>query len=123
MRKAGQTGRARAAELKAAVEEIRETGQVRTGRRQFAWVKAHVSIRGNEGVGQLAKEGAALSKQWEGVGVERVVTDGAGAEVAEDEGGGEEGDGDGDGEGDSVERVNYVHCRTGKGKLDTGLVE
>jgi len=59
------------------VEVIRER-QARLGSNavRFAWVKAHIGARGNELADQLAKEGATLSEEWEGVGVGRTVMEG-----------------------------------------------
>jgi len=69
---------------------------------RFAWVKAHIGTRAIEPPPQLAKEGAKLSEEWEGKGVERVST--VEAEVAEvaRRRGGEEGEGVGDGKSTST---------------------
>ena len=45
----------------------------------------HVDTKGNEFVDQLAKEGAALSEEWRGPGVEKGDGGRFEAEVAEDE--------------------------------------
>ena len=57
------------------VEVIRER-QARLGPNavRFAWVKAHLGTWGNELTDQLAKEGAALSEEWEGERLDRTVT-------------------------------------------------
>jgi len=103
VRKAGRTGRARAGELKEVVEEVRK-GQRNLGPNaaRFTWVKAHVGTQGNEKADQMAKAGAELEGEDEGV--ETVITEGGvEAKVEAEKGGGEKGQGDGDGESGSVE--------------------
>jgi len=65
VRKARRAGKARTAELKDVVEEVRER-QTRLGPDavRFSWVKAHVGTRGNEVADRMAKEGTALSEAW-----------------------------------------------------------
>jgi len=94
-------GRARAADLRRVVEEIRGR-QARLGPDavRFAWHKVHVSTRGNESVDHLAKEWADLPEEseWEGVGGWRTVT-----VVEGEERGKAQGEGDTDEEGREVE--------------------
>ena len=63
---------------------------------RFAWVKAHVGTQATEKADQMAKSGAELGDEDEGM--EKVITEGGiEAGMEEEEGGGEEGEGDGGG--------------------------
>jgi len=75
VRKAGKTGRARTGELKEFVEEVRRR-QENPGPDavRFAWVKAHVGTQGNEKADQMARSGAELGDEEEGM--EKVITEG-----------------------------------------------
>jgi len=86
---------------------------------RFAWVKAHVGTRGNENADQMAKSGAELG--YEDEGMEKVITEG-GLRQEWKRRRVEERKVKGTGMGRVVRwnrkaRVNYVHCRTGKGNL------
>ena len=103
VRKRGQTGRARTGELKEVVVEVRERKKIWDQTpSEFAWVKAHVGTQGNEKADQMAKSGAELRDEEEGM--EKVVT-GGGVEagVEKEEGGGEKGKKHGDGKGGTLE--------------------
>ena len=79
---------------------------------RFAWVKAHVGTKGNEKADQMAKFGAELGGEDEGM--EKVITEGGWRQEWKRRRA-EEGEVKGTGMGKA--RVNYVHCRTGKGNL------
>ena len=86
---------------------------------RFAWVKAHVGTRGNEKADQMAKSGAELGEEDEGMN--KVITEG-GLRQDWERRRAEERKVKGTGMGRVVRwnrkaRVNYVHCRTGKGNL------
>ena len=86
---------------------------------RFAWVKAHVGTQGNEKADQLAREGAEVGD--EGERMEKVITEG-GLRQEWKRSRAEERKVKGSGVGRVVRwnrkaRVNYVHCRTGKGNL------
>jgi len=115
IRKAGKTSRARAGELKEVVEEVRRR-QKNLGPDAviIAWVKA----QGNEKADQMAKSGAELGDE-EGMG--EVITEG-GLRQEWERRRAEERKVKGTGIGRAVRwgrkaRVDYVHCRTGKGNL------
>jgi len=120
MRKAGRTGRARTGELKEVVEEVRKRQKnLGPDAIRFAWVKAHVGTRGNEKADQMAKSGAELGDEDEGMN--KVITEG-GLRQEWKRRRAEERKVKGTGMGRVVRwnrkaRVNYVHCRTGKGNL------
>jgi len=120
VRKAGRTGRARTGELKEVVEEIRKRQQnLGPDAVRFAWVKAHVGTRGNEKADRMAKAGAELGDEDEGM--QKVITEG-GLRQEWKRRRAEERKVKGTGMGRVVKwnrkaRVNYVHCRTGKGNL------
>jgi len=86
---------------------------------RFAWVKAHVGTRGNERADQMAKSGAELGDEDEGMN--KVITEG-GLRQEWKRRRAEERKVKGTGMGRVVRwnrkaRVNYVHYRTGKGNL------
>jgi len=120
VRKAGRTGRARTGELKEVVEEVRKRQEnLGPDAVRFAWVKAHVGTRGNEKADQMAKSGAELGDEDEGMN--KVITEG-GLRQEWKRRRAEERKVKGTGMGRVVRwnrkaRVNYVHCRTGKGNL------
>jgi len=114
VKKAGRTGKARTADLRRAMMDIKER-QTRPGPNavSFGWVKAHSEVHGNEMAYQLAK--AATTEYPE------VTEGGVEVSVEEEERGGEESEGS-LGMGQVVKRnrkarVMYVQCRTGKGNL------
>jgi len=75
VRKAGRTGRARAGELKEVVEEVtRRQQNLGPNAVRFAWVEAHVGIHDHEMVDQMAKAGAELGDEDEGMG--KVIMEG-----------------------------------------------
>jgi len=86
---------------------------------RFAWVKAHVGTRGNEKADQMAKAEAELGDEDEGM--QKVITE-RGLRQEWRRRRAEERKVKGTGMGRVVKwhckaRVNYVHCRTGKGNL------
>jgi len=118
--KAGRTGRARTAELKEVVEEVRKRQKnLGLDTVRFAWVKAHVGTCSNEKADQMAKAGAELGDMDEGM--QKVITEGRLRQEwkrrrAEERKVKETG------MGRVVRwnckaRVNYVQYRTGKGNL------
>ena len=120
IRKAGRTGRARTRKLKEVVKEIwKRQKNLGPDAVRFAWVKAHVGIQGNEKADQMAKAGAELGDENEGM--QKVITEG-GLRQEWKKRRAEERKVKGTGMGRVVKwnckaRVNYVHCRTGKGNL------
>jgi len=72
VRKAARTGKARTGELKEVIEEVRRRQATLAVR--FACVKAHVGTQGNEKADQLAKEGAELEGEDEGM--EKAIAEG-----------------------------------------------
>jgi len=100
-------------------EEIRRQKNLGPDAVRFAWVKAHVGTRGNEKADQMAKSGAELGDEDEGMN--KVITEG-GLRQEWKRRRAEERKVKGTGMGRVVRwnrkaRVNYVHCRTGKGNL------
>ena len=103
VRKAGRTGRARTGELKEVVEEVRKRQKnLGPDAVRFAWVKAHVGTRGNEKADQMAKSGAELGDEDQGMN--KVIT-GGGVEAGMEEkkSGRKESEGDGDGKSGEME--------------------
>lgn len=114
LRKAGRRGKSRTADLRDAIRVIREKqGRLGSGAVRLGWVTAHVGIPGNERAQMLAKNGAeepepqepqitegGLKQEWrrKREAERRVMGAGMGRVVG-------------------WSRVNYVHCRTGKGNL------
>ena len=107
-------------ELKEVVEEVRKRQKnLGPDAVKFAWVKAHVGTHGNEKVDQMAKVGTELGDEDEGI--QKVITEG-GLKQEWKKRRAEERKVKGTGMGRVVKwnrkaRVNYVHCRTGKGNL------
>jgi len=120
VRKAGKTGTARTGELKEVVEEVRRRQKnLGPDAVRFAWVKAHLGTQGNERADLMAKSGANLGDEEEGI--EKVITEG-GLRQEWKRRRAEERKVKGTGMGrvvrwNSRAQVNYVHCRTGKDNL------
>jgi len=116
VKKAGKTGKARTADLRKVMMEIKER-QSRLGPNavSFGWVKAHNEVHGNEKADQLAKQATTvypeepqiteggLKQAWKRKREEerRVKDAGMGRVV----------------KWNRKARVAYVQCRTGKGNL------
>jgi len=114
-KKAGRTGKARTADLRAVMIGIKER-QHRVGPKavSFGWAKAHNEVHGNERASQLAKEATNLYPEETQI-TERGLKQ-AWKKMRED------GRVKGTGMGRVVKsnrkaRVIYVQCRTGKGNL------
>jgi len=116
VKKAGRTGRARTADLRRVMMDIKER-QTRLGPNavSFGWVKAHNDVGGNEKADQLAKHATTLYPE------DPQITEG-GLKQAWKRKREEERRVKGAGMGRVVKwnrkaRVMYVQCRTGKGNL------